>query len=362
MAMFTLTNKIAVERCQALFSTIKASYNFPNVNREKSRTQLEAHLKAKLLEVAYISDFQGAGKSTLMEMAANTLKFLKEPTAMVRAKDVSPERLTEDLRNFGALFVDDADIRTSWRKIVDGLRSLQDFASEHPCPIVVCGDFTLRNEELREVFGSLPQREIKMEAVDRQFFLEALNHRLRYLFPDSKDEILSDGNYIFDDDLLRCLVPDSAIPVATFREVLSLSEGISNVVEPTDEEFRLTREHAEIYCQERPLSGPSNQQQWSFLKLWLKPFVTQVHPLGSGMEPFDTNRVLNEVKIDGIDDAEALLKDVLEPLAAGGFLHALGVPSFQDGEFNRYPSPFLPRPTFLLHAYAGGEDWPPEDE
>lgn len=362
MATFILTRKMVVERCQALFSTVKAGYNFPNVNREKSRTQLEQHLQARLPEVAYISDFQGAGKSTLMEMAANKLKMLKEPTAMVRARDVSMKRLAEDLGSFGALFVDDADIRTTWRKITDGLQLLRDFADDNPCPIVICGDYTIRNDEIRAIFRSMPQKNVNMEAVDRGFFLEALNHRLRYLFKDQEDEISSDGNYIYDDDLLRCLVPDSVIPVATFREVLSLSEGISTVVQPNDDEFRLTREHAEQYCQERPLSGPEKPVQWSFLREWLKPFVTEVHPLGNGMEPFDASRVINDVKIDGIDDAEVLLKDVLEPLAAGGFLHALGIPSHQNGEFRRYPGPFLPRPTFLLHAYAGGEDWPTDDE
>src|SRR5688572_21624168 len=219
MSIFTLTNNMVLEKCQALFASTKETYNFPTANRDKSRHQLEKHIEGKELDVAYISDFQGAGKSTLMEMAISTFRFKTESTTMVRVKDVTPERLEQDLRIFGMLFVDDADIRTSWKKIIQGLELVRDFGVTHRCPIVVSGDFTIRNETLRDLFDPMPRKEIAMEPVDRHFFLEALNSRLRYLFGKTKEEVPDDANYLFDSELLECLVPDSSVPVATFREI-----------------------------------------------------------------------------------------------------------------------------------------------
>jgi hypothetical protein len=95
-----------------------------------------------------------------------------------------------------------------------------------------------------------------------------------------------------------------------------------------------------------------------FLKTWLMPFVTEVHPRGRNMKPFDAEEVLSDVRGLDVTDVDELVKSILEPLCAGGLLHALGVPGNRDGRFDRYPGPYLPRPTFLLHAYAGGEDWP----
>ncbi len=354
MSTFILTNKMVLEKCQALFASSKETYNFPTANREKSRHQLEEHIQGKRSEVAYISDFQGAGKSTLMEMAISTFRFKTETTAMVRVKDVTAERLEQDLRIFGMLFVDDADIRTSWKKIIQGLELLRDFGVTHRCPIVVSGDFTIRNEALRELFDPIPRREITMEPVDRQFFLEALNSRLRYLFGKTKEEVPDDANYIFDDELLECLVPDSAVSVATFREILTLAEGLSYQIEPTEEEFLLTKDQAKLYCRSHPLDGPTDQQR-PFLKSWLVPFITQLHPRGRGMKPFSAEEVFRTVAISGVEDSDSLSKLVLEPLCRGGVLHALGLPGNRDGIFDRYPGPYLPRPKLLLHAYAESE-------
>lgn len=357
MSAFKLTNRLVVERCQALFASSKAVYNFPNANREKSRRQLEEHIKANVPSVAYISDFQGAGKSTLLEMVVNTFGWKSERTAMVRARDVSVARLAEDFTNFGILIVDDADIRTSWNKIVDGLKLVRLFGESNRCPIVVCGDFTIRNEEVRSIFDLPTQRDVIMEPVDREFFLEALTQRLQFLFKDHKPEVSDAVGELFDEVLLECLVPKSLVPISTFREILTLAAGLSQEIEPSDEVFRLTKEHAELYCQGHPLDGPS-EKQWLFLNSWLKPFVTVTHPHGRGMKPFDAEQVLANTAIVGIDSAEQLEDLVLEPLCAAGYLHALGVPGVQDAEFNRYPGPYVPRPIFLLHAYAGSEDWP----
>jgi len=354
MSTFILTNKMVLEKCQALFASTKETYNFPTANRAKSRHQLEEHIQAKQSEVAYISDFQGAGKSTLMEMAISTFRFKTETTAMVRVKDVTPESLEQDLRVFGMLFVDDADIRTSWKKIVQGLELVRDFGNTHRCPIVVSGDFTIRNEHLRELFDPIPRKEITMEPVDRQFFLEALNSRLRYLFGKTKEEVPDDANYVFDNELLECLVPNSVISVATFREILTLSEGLSYQIEPTDETFLLTKDHAELFCKSHPLEGPTAHQR-PFIKNWLVPFITELHPRGRDMKPFSAEEVLKSVPIDGVEDSDSLSELVLEPLCRGGVLHALGLPGIRDGVFDRYPGPYLPRPKLLLHAYAESE-------
>jgi hypothetical protein len=342
---------MVLEKCQALFASTKETYNFPTANRDKSRHQLEEHIQGRQSEVAYISDFQGAGKSTLMEMAISTFRFKTETTAMVRVKDVTPERLEQDLRIFDMLFVDDADIRTSWKKIIKGLELVRDFGLTHRCPIVVSGDFTIRDEGLRELFDPIPRREITMEPVDRQFFLEALNSRLRYLFGKTKEEVPDDANYMFDDELLECLVPNSAVSVATFREILTLSEGLTYQIEPTNDAFVLSKDQAILYCSSHPLEGPTDQQR-PFLKSWLLPFITDLHPRGRGMEPFSAAEVLESVAIDGVEDSDSLSKLVLEPLCRGGVLHALGFPANRDGVFDRYPGPYLPRPKLLLHAYA----------
>jgi len=351
MAQFTLTNQMVAERSQELFASAKTKYNFPNANRAASRRQLEDHIKTRQLEVAYISDFQGAGKSTLMEMVVNTFQFPFD-RPMVRVRDVNVRRLDEDLRSFGTLFVDDADIRTTWKRIVEGLHAVREYGESRQCPIVVCGDYTIRADELRALFAEMPQRDVVMEPVDREFLLEALNHRLRYLFKKEPDEIPDDANLLFADDLLECLVPNTAVPVATFREVLALSEGISYEVEPDNDEFRLTSAHARRYCASNPLDGPT-PVQWRFLEEWLRPFVTSVYPRGRDMQPFAASAVLESMALPGVGDEETLVATILGPLCSGSILHALGVPQQRDGRFDKYPGPYLPRPTFLLHAYAG---------
>lgn len=354
MPDFKLTNQMVAERSQALFASSKSTYNFPNANRFASRLQLEAHIKTHQPQVAYISDFQGAGKSTLMEMVVNTFQFPSD-RSMVRVRDVTTARLDEDAKDFGTLFVDDADIRTTWKRITDGLRAVRDYGVTNRCPIVVCGDYTIRGDELRSIFDPLPQLDVVMEPVDRKFLLEALNYRLRYLFKQDESTIPDDINLVFDDDLLACLVPDSSVPVATFREVLTLAEGISYEIEPDGNEFRLRREHAERFCRSHPLDGPT-PEQWRFLSGWLRPFVTEVYPRGRGMKPFGAEDVFAALSIPGVDNVDKLVATVLGPLCSGGVLHALGVPRSREGQFDRYPGPYLPRPTFLLQAYAG-DNW-----
>jgi hypothetical protein len=356
MGQFSLTNKMVVEICQALFASSKAVFNFPNANRVKSRKQLEAHIAAGQPDVAYISDFQGAGKSTLIEMATNTFGFKSKRASMVRARDVTVERLIEDLSVYDSLFVDDADIRIPWQKTFDGLKRLAEFAAEHPCPVIVCGDFTVRNDDVRALFADRRQSDVVMEPVDQKFFIEAINERLRYLFPERKDDIPSDVNLAFAPDLLECLVPMAAQPIATFREVLTLAEGISQQIEPTEEEFRLTREHAASYCDEKPLSGAS-AEQWKFVWSFLLPYVTERYPYGRAMVPFTAADVLADSRMIELSEEECNAT-ILEPLCAAGFLHALGIPASNGGSFKRYPGPYVPRPLFLLHAYAGTQNWP----
>ena len=348
-----LSSEMVVERLTALFSSNKAVFNFPDANRVASRAQLADHLSTNDDTVAWISDYQGAGKSTLIEMVTNDFGW-RTDRPMVRARDVSENRLREDFERFQSVFVDDADIRTTWPRIEAGLEAVRDFVRGTPCPVVICGDFAIRDGDLRRLFADLPQTDIQMEPVDRDFLLDALNGRLQYLFPDMAAQLGDKSNHLFADEVLECLVPASVVPVATFREVLTLSEGMAHSVDPGPERFLLTREHARAYCKARPLSDPTSEQK-RFLREWLKPFVTDVHPLGRGMTSFEATDVLRDVAIDGLEDPGLFSASVLEPLAAGGILHALGTPSMLDGQFRRYCPPYVPRPTFLLYALASDE-------
>ena len=85
-------------------------------------------------------------------------------------------------------------------------------------------------------------------------------------------------------------------------------------------------------------------------------------PLVVKMRPFGAVEVLEEVQMEGIDSVESLVTEVLGPLCSGGYLHALGVPGIRHGLFDRYPGPYLPRPVFLLHAYARDDNWLSPDE
>jgi hypothetical protein len=347
-----LKDNVVVDHLRALFASSKADYNYPDgANRVRSRSELVAHIKAGQPGVAWIGDYLGAGKSTLMEMVVNDLS-LPADRPMVRTSDVTSERLEEDASAYNCVFVDDTDIRTPWTRLQAGLEKVRAFGRDRVCPVVVSGDFIVRDPELRAVFDDVGQTDIAMEPVDRTFYLEALSHRLGYLFPKERDRFEGANNHLYEDELLECLVPSSDISVATFREVLALSAGIAHMVEPRGDQFLLTRDHARRYCEVQPLRGPKDLQ-WAFLREWLKPFVTELYPRGRGMVSFDADRVASEVELPGIDGPADLSEKVLDPLSKAGLLHALGTPGMHNGKFQRYCGPYAPRTKFLLYAYSG---------
>ncbi|MFD1624578.1 hypothetical protein [Azospirillum griseum] len=313
-------------------------------NRDDSRQALASFLDPGRRDrrILLISDLLGSGKTFLMDLVIGQLQ-LAESKPLICGKN-KPKVMAERAR-FGAIFIDEWDIKASPRTIVSALAALEEYLPEARVPMVLIGDNTLKGDGIRRRLGSSAEvHPIPMEQLNPAFFTLALDTRLEYTAKRRELEP------ILAPELQAAIVPNWPQSVATFREVLSTLSQMAGHLPVNDEPCRMGEAEAVKWLAELPMEGLGDRRI-----AFYRRYLDALRERGAGIAPMSLEE-LQALAPNERDQAD-FFREVVEPLARGGLIGALGNPTFsEDGmEYFRYPGPYLPTVKTMVRLTYGGQ-------
>jgi len=321
------------------------------VNREKSKQEFQEATKDSSARVLIIlSDLLGTGKTFLVDQAT---RFIPEKINSLLIKWVSETELK--LRSKDPLIViDEIDEKTVYRVIQANLGLVNSKLDELPKLLVLVGDYILRNQKVLSMFSNVSERKyIKLEPLDRQFFLKAMKARVKK-FLDTDEEV-----EFFDPDLLDYLIPRTEIGIATFREVLTILQGLVSELPLDTNKCCISGKEARFWF-EKKAKGIFEEERSIFYK-WLigylvKEYETSRQNQNYTMKVLETSTLRELCPIENIKSDEEYEERILIPFAKTNVLKSLGIPFLRtESTVDRYPGPYLPSvKTFLDAKYGEG--------
>jgi len=313
-------------------------------NRDDSRQALASFLDPGRRDrrILLISDLLGSGKTFLMDLVIGQLQ-LAESKPLICGKN--KPKIMADRARFGAVFIDEWDIKASPKIIVSALAELETYLPEARVPVVLIGDNTLKGERMRQRLGSLAEvHPIPMEQLNPAFFTLALDTRLEYAAKRREAEP------ILAPELQAAIVPDWPQSVATFREVLRTLSQMAGHLPVNDQPCRMGEVEAGKWLAGLPLDG-LGERRLTFYRRYLDALLER----RADIAPMRLEEL--QALVPGEQGQADFFKEVVEPLARGGLIGALGNPIFsEDGtDYLRYPGPYLPTVQTMVRLTYGGQ-------
>ena len=350
-----ITNKQLKQASRQLF-TYSARYQAPFYGREKSIQEMqkkagELHAGDTLL----LSQYLGTGKTFLVTYMINSGGLpIPRGVAFLTARGIAKDPSLMDAFPGDVLVVDECDIKTPFLEMQTALIELQKYLDRSGKSAIVIGDFSLRNQDLRQ-YLTKSDRIQEFEPLDSSFLCGVLDLRFTKFLDVDKNSFRLDE--VIAPDLIDAFTGEWIWPVNNFRGIFSL---LQNVVD--DDRFvRFNSSPARLnldMVMEFQLKHEGEEEeeldtneQIDYLNM-LKEYIRTYYPMGNGLtQGFQLNELYGITASCGLrineDDFET---DILEPLARAGFLHAAGVPTYNNGVFNRRPLPMVPSLRLLLSS------------
>lgn len=353
-----LSNRDIISRADILMSHT-AGFNLPAAfaNRDDSRAFLGGTLKRPGPSLTLVSDLLGSGKTFLVEtVLANS--GMTDVQLLLCGKNKAP--VMKKAAEKGPVFVDEWDIKASPRDFERAIEGIGEFIRISERPVVLLGDYTLKNSFLCRRFGDLglAPTVVPMEPLDPAFFRMAWRQRVWYAFKDRYGEgstaaVVPDADIaVFDDMLLRALVPDWPITSATFRDTFRTLAQITANIKANDAPARIGGGDVDRWVAANAPQGMSPPQ-----KALLGGVVETLRPLvrdGAALQPWSMSALQNMAGEAAANLTDIAFQDeVVVPLARQGLLSALGIPEIRETSYDRYPGPYLPGCYTRLAAALG---------
>ena len=347
-----ITNRQLKQASQQLF-TYSAQYQAPFYGREKSIVEMEKKASGlKNGETLFISQPLGTGKTFLVTHLISTKKLdVPLGASFLTARGIAERPEVMDNFPGDVLVVDEADIKTTYQKLLRGLDKLQEYLLKNNKRAIVIGDFCLRDAELEKHLGKSARIE-EFEPIDQDFLCGVLDSRFRYFLGDSlKPEFQI--NDVIAPDLLRAFTGEWLVQVNNFRGIFSLLQSVignDRFVRFNDNPARLELSTVTDFLADQQ-DELDEEEQENFLQA-LRDFIREKYPMGSGLtRGFMIDELYSLAEESEIDvDYEDFSEEILYPLAAAGYLLSTGIPYCHNGEFIRRPAPFVPSLKLLLSA------------
>lgn len=312
------------------------------VGQERARRELRDVVFQSLPgTVVVMSEPLGAGKSFLIKTVVDDLdkensgKYLRMSGRRLAA------RASETIAR-KAIFIEEFDIKESFKKLQDIMRSVAAIIGKKESVIVLSGDYSLRNPALIGLIDS-PEKliHIDMDALNAEMLKKAFGLRLRQAFGEEIGEINIDE--LFDKEFMRYLIPNTNPPIATMRTSFAFLASMANVSELSSSPAQFS---GKLYNQYRSRREREfDPKAWHFVS-WLHVYIRNHDP----NVPVEALRTSELVKLYGSDEiSEGEFPKILEDLARHNVLKSVGVPYLQD-ENNPTPEPYLPSQETFLDA------------
>jgi len=351
-----ITNK-DLKRCSQQVFTYSAQYQAPFYGREKSMIEMQDKTAAlKSGEVLIISQPLGTGKTFLINHMISEGKIsVPRNSNFLTAKgvDENPDSMNQFPGDI--LIVDEVDIKTTYKKLIGGMNSLQKYLEDSGKKAIVIGDFSLKDPKLNGCIHN-QQMLTEFEQLDREFLRGVLNQRFHYFMPDflDADFCLED---VIDNELINYLSPEWMKTVNSFRGVFSLLQSVVN----SDKYVRFNNDKAYLeismfkeYLADDDSLDLDEDVQYEFLNV-LREYIKSQFPKGVGITGGFTIDELYQLAQEGEIDIEYddFAEEILYPLAVSDLLVSTGIPTYDDdeGQFIRRPAPFVPSLKLLLSIY-----------
>lgn len=348
-----ITNR-ELKLCREQVFTYSNSYQVPFYGREasiKEMKRLSENLEPH--NILIISQPLGTGKTFLVNnMIAN--KKLNVPDGVefltVRRIAENPECMERFPGN--TLIVDEADIKTSPKKLIKGLDNLREYININDKNAILLGDYSLKSPDMSNHLGKTQQL-LGFEDIDKKFLLGALQERFLFFIKKLQDEDFSVEDVI-SEELIDYLAPEWMKPANSFRGIFSLLQDVVS----NDECVRFNSNQAYLsvdtmrnyFATRRDNILPSQKQFYNLLC----DYIHEMYPGGNGITIGFTAEELYELAANcGIHmDITKFEDEILEPLARADVLVSRGIPGYRDtdGKYIKRPAPYLPSLRTLLYA------------
>lgn len=344
-----ITNK-DLKMCNEQVFSYSAAYQVPFFGREAAIEEMQdLNNNLKPGEALIISQPLGTGKTFLVNHMISIGK-LDVPTAssFLTVRDIIEDSESMEAFPGDTLVIDEADIKTSIKKLKGGLELLADYLNQSGRKAIVLGDYSLKNQNIT---GKLEHTVLLLNFgdMDREFLQGVLEQRFKHFLELNEFEI----DEIIEPKLLDYLAPDWMKQVNTFRGIFSLLQQVT-----ADERYiRFNGEKAfltvdmvhDLLCKEDTMQ--MDKVQSCFLEL-LCDYIRKMYPKGNGITVgFTSEELYDLAEKGGINIGfQEFTKNILYPFATANLLVSTGVPEYEEvgGSFVRHPAPYLPSLRLLL--------------
>lgn len=349
-----ITNK-DLKQCSKQVFTYSARYQAPFFGRKRSMVEMkEKTASLEKGEILYLSQPLGTGKTFLVDHLISTGQIsVPRQTEFLVMKGISENPGQMDEFPGDVLIVDEADIKTSHKKLLSGVKNLREYLDRTGKKAIVLGDYTLKSKALTDALGTSKML-LEFEPLDRAFLEGVLISRFHAFMKDFIEVDFSLDSVI-DPQIVSYLAPEWMKASNSFRGIFSL---LQEVVDNSHfVRYNSNRAYLELSMFREYLSGdgsftPDSDEQQVFFEI-LQDFLKSEHPGGTGIgDGFsaDTLYSLAETANIGIS-YEDFTEEVIEPFVTDGWLVSTGIPSLVNGRFIRKPEPFVPSLKLLLSVF-----------
>lgn len=344
-----ITNK-DLKMCNEQVFSYSAAYQVPFFGRDAAIEEMQ-DLNNNLNpgEALIISQPLGTGKTFLVNHMISIGK-LDVPTAssFLTVRDIIEDSESMEAFPGDTLVIDEADIKTSIKKLKGGLELLADYLNQSGRKAIVLGDYSLKNQNIT---GKLEHTVLLLNFgdMDREFLQGVLEQRFKHFLKRKEFEI----DEIIEPELLDYLAPDWMKQVNTFRGIFSLLQQVT-----ADERYiRFNGEKAfltvdmvhDLLCKEDTMQMDKIQN--CFLELFCD-YIREMYPKGNGITVGFTIEELNSLaKKGGINiGLQEFTENILCPFATANLLVSTGIPEYvgSGSRFVRHPGPYVPSLRLLL--------------
>ena len=339
------------QACPQVF-TYSAQYQAPFYGREASIREMKRKTSAlQPGKTLIISQPLGTGKTFLVNHMISDDKLpVPRGVEFLTARGIAENQDCLDRFPGDVLVVDEADIKTTYKKLTLAMAYLQDYLGKTGKKAIAIGDYCLRNYELQSKLDC-PEMIQEFEPLDRSFLRGALEQRFRAFLGDFLDSGFTVEDVI-EPALLELLTPDWMCQVNSFRGVFSLLQSV--VRNDKLVKYNSSKAYLELSMVMEHLKNDDEypfdtEEQRHFLEL-LREYIREVYPKGSGItRGFDFYELYQLAEADGMEiDYGDFAEEILYPLSQEGYLVSTGIPVYENGEFIRRPLPLVPSLKLLL--------------
>lgn len=344
-----ITNK-DLKMCNEQVFSYSSAYQVPFFGREAAIEEMQ-DLNNNLNpgEALIISQPLGTGKTFLVNYMISIGKLnIPMGAAFLTVRGIMEEPESMETFPGDTLVIDEADIKTSIKRLKGGLELLADYLNQSGRKAIVLGDYCLKNPNIT---GKLEHTVslLNFGNMDRAFLQGVLEQRFRYFLRTGEFEI----DEIIEPKLLDYLAPDWMKQVNTFRGIFSLLQQVTadeRYIRYNGEKAFLTVDMVhDLLCKEDTMQ--MDKVQSCFLEL-LCDYIRKMYPKGNGITVgFTSEELYDLAKKGGINiGLQEFTKNILYPFATANLLVSTGVPEYEGNgsSFVRHPEPYVPSLRLLL--------------